>query len=293
MAPIGPESVWASVLMPMLNAAEHVGPALESVVTQECSGGWELVVADNGSTDGSLEIVEAWRSRLPRLVIADASSFKARSHACNVGVRASSGSALLFMDSDDVLAPGYVAAMAGALRDDDLVCGRLEVETLNPYWTRALRPSPQFERPPNYFNFLPQGAGASIGMRRELFEAIGGFDESLRWSEDGDLCWRAQLDGGANLAFVPDAVVHYRYRRTLGGIFTQARKWSREEYILRRRYEPRGMPPGSRLPLIRGLWSLANHLPRLQHPAGRAFWFKRLGHVVGGTEGRLRRGPWV
>ena len=82
-------------------------------------------------------------------------------------------------------------------------------------------------------------------MRRELFQAIGGFDESLRWSDDGDLCWRAQLDGGATLAFVPDAVVHYRYRRMLAGIFTQARNWSREEYLLRRRYEPRGMPPGA------------------------------------------------
>jgi glycosyltransferase involved in cell wall biosynthesis len=284
---------YVSVVMPMLNAAEHVGAALKSLAGQQWSGRWELVVADNGSTDESVEIVRGYRPSVPRLVIADASRLRARAHACNVGARAASGSALLFVDSDDALAPDYISAMAGALREHPLVCGRLEVDSLNPYWTRAMRPSPQFDGPGSFHDFLPQAFGASLGMRRALFESLGGFDESIRWTEDRDLCWRAQLDAGASIVFVPDAVVHYRYRQTLRGIFTQARNWSREERLMRRRYEPRGMPPGSRHPIIRGLWGLMKHARRLPHPAGRAFWFKRLGHVIGGTEGRLRRRPWV
>jgi glycosyltransferase involved in cell wall biosynthesis len=277
----------------MLNAAKHVGAAMESIAIQEWSGMWEVVVADNGSTDESVAIVDGYRPRLPRLEIVHASQPQSRAHACNVGVRASRGSMLLFLDSDDVLAPGYVAAMAQALREHPLVCARIDVDALNPEWTRSGRPSPQFEGPGSFHGFLPQAFGGALGIRRELYDSLGGYDESFRWAEDRDFTWRAQLDAHANIAFVPQAVVHYRYRDTLRGIYAQARDWSRQNRLMRQRFEPRGMPPGPRLLLARQLRGLVKSFGRLRHPAGREHWFRRLGEMVGELEGRLRRRPWT
>jgi len=279
--------------VPRHNAAACIGATMESIAIQEWSGDWEVVVADNGSTDESVAIVESYRPRLPQLRIVRASGLQSRAHACNVGVSASRGSMLLFLDSDDVLADGYVAAMAQALREHHLVCARIDVDALNPDWTRLGRPSPQFDRPGSFHGFLPQAFGGALGVRRDLYGSLGGYDESLRWAEDRDFTWRAQLDAHVDIVFVPEAVLHYRYRDTLRGIYAQARNWSRQNRQLRRRFEPRGMPPGPRFLLARQLRGLVKNCGRLGDPAGRAYWFRRLGEMVGETEGRLRRRPWI
>jgi glycosyltransferase involved in cell wall biosynthesis len=275
-----------SVVIPMLNAARDLPTALESLARQQAGCAWEVVVADNGSTDGSCAIVESFRERLPSLAIVDASQHTCAAHARNAGVAASRGRSIVFFDSDDALATGYLQAMSRALRSHELVCARREVEALNPHHTYARRPSSQMDGPMDFFSFLPYGAGATLGVTRRLFDALGGFDLSIRWIEDIDFCWRAQLDGGVPLVFVPEAVLHYRYRPTVRGVFRQTRRWTCDEARLRQIYEARGMPP-SRRRLIRGLWSL-RHVGLLRDPAGRMSWFKRLGHVVGRAEGRLR-----
>jgi glycosyltransferase involved in cell wall biosynthesis len=277
--------------MPMLNASRDLRTALNSLVHQRVYCDWELIVADNGSTDDSREIVESYRDRLPGLTIVDASERAGRSYAVNKGVGASRGRSVVFFDSDDVLAPGYLLAMSRALRAETLVCARRDVVGLNSRRTWERRPSSQMDGPMNFFSFLPWGGGGTLGLSRSLFDAMGGFDLSIQYLEDIDLCWRAQLDHGARLAFVPGAVLRHRYRDDVRGVFHQTRRWSRDEAKLREIYEERGMPPSER-GILRGLWSL-RHVELLREPAGRFFWFKRLGHVVGRAEGRLRTLPAV
>jgi glycosyltransferase involved in cell wall biosynthesis len=277
-----------SVVIPVYNAEPELGALLDSLAAQAWDGAWEVVVADNGSTDGSMEIAESYRDRLPGLQILDASDRPGVSHARNVGVAAAGGSSLLFIDDDDVAGEGYIAAMAEALRGQDFVCARWDVDRLNPYWTRALRPSGQSEGPMIYnYDFLPYAAGGTLGITRRAFDAVGGFDESIVYGGCVDLCWKVQLETGANLGFVPNAVIHYRYRGTLREIFAQARSWGMDEVALYTRWRDRGV---EKIPLRRSLqrWQFVIHLRRLRHTAGRAWWATELGNHLGRIQGSLK-----
>ena len=126
------------------------------------------------------------------------------SYARNCAVDAARGQKLVFVDGDDVPAEGYIETMSAALDENRLVCSRIDVEQLNPRWTNEL-PRPPAPRPLGLPVLPAVGRRVDAGSERDLFEGVGGFDESLLYAEDIDFCWRAQLYGGAELVFVPDA----------------------------------------------------------------------------------------
>ena len=66
-------SMFLSVIVPCRNAATFIGMQLEALARQRCDRDWEVVVADNGSTDQTRGVVESYRAKLPRLVLMDAS----------------------------------------------------------------------------------------------------------------------------------------------------------------------------------------------------------------------------
>lgn len=282
------EAVEVSVVIPLHDGIDFLPPLLESLEAQEWNGAWELVVADNGSSDGGPDLVKTYASRLPRVKVIEALNGSGSAYARNAGASEAGGSLLVFIDHDDVVGPGYVAAMVDALRTHRLVCGQWEVETLNPDWAHQLLPSGQRDGPMMWnYDFLPYAAGGTLAMRRELFDAIGGFAEDVAYADCTDLCWRAQLDAGAELAFVREAVVHYRYRSSAKAMFKQARNWGRAEVEMYARYRPRGLP---RISVRRSLGNLGFlwHVRRLTHPAGRAWWATRAGNTLGRIEGSLR-----
>ena len=193
----------------------------------------------------------------------------------------------MFVDADDVLDRSYVGAMARGLSRHSFVCGRWDVQTVNPPWTWLLRPSSQHDGPMTWnYSFLPYAGGGSIGIRKDVFETVGGFDESLPCGEDIDLCWRVQLQERVGLAFVAEAVVHVRYKRSLRAMFSQARRWGRAEAAIYKRYRPLGVP---RIPLSKSLrrWKV---LPgrSLRHSAGRAYWATELGTGLDASRVRWR-----
>jgi len=276
------------VIIPVFNAVAYIPDLFASLAMQEWTGSWEVIVADNGSTDGSIRLIESYRDRLPALAILPAYEARGSAYARNVGARHSRGTSLLFVDHDDVPGEDYIARMGDALRRYEFVCGRQEAERLNPEWTTRLRPSGQIDGPMMWnYDFLPYAAGGTIGIRRSLFESLVGFDESVALADCTDLCWRAQLDAGARLHFVPDAVLHYRYRQSLRGMFTQQMGYGRAEVRMYARYRSRGV---QKIPLRRSLenWRrLIRHLPRLRYRAGRAWLATELGNRLGRIGGSL------
>ena len=80
-------------------------------------------MVDNGSTDDSAKVAAAWSDRIPGLRVLDASSVKGSAAARNLAASQATGDKLAFCDHDDVVQPGWVAAMAGALDAHDLVAG--------------------------------------------------------------------------------------------------------------------------------------------------------------------------
>ena len=212
-----------SVVLPSRNGARTIGEQLDALADQRWSGEWELVVVDNGSTDDTRSIVEGYRGRLPSLQVVDADEKAGISYALNCGIAAARGTSIAFCNDDDVLAPGWLAAMGDALREHEAVAGSLEHYRLNKGWMIGVRGEPQSVRLPEwgFLPYLPFAFGATIGVRRELHDAIGGFDESLVATEDMDYSWRLQR-AGAEIHFVPEAVTHYRMRPDIRGLWRQA-----------------------------------------------------------------------
>ena len=130
-----------SVIIACFNGAATLPEALDSLVTQRWSRPWEIVFADNGSTDASVQIFEDYARRHPdlRMRVVDAGQRQGKNHALNVGIQAAEGRALLLCDADDTMAPGWLAAMGTALDRHAFVAARMDIRALNPDWTLAQR----------------------------------------------------------------------------------------------------------------------------------------------------------
>jgi glycosyltransferase involved in cell wall biosynthesis len=272
-----------SVVLAVRNGLPDIVDQLRSLAAQEVAVPWELVVVDDGSTDGTRAAVDTAADRLP--VRSIAGPRRGSAAARNAGVAATSAPLLLFVDHDDELAPGYLAAMHEALGSDPLVIARFDCETLNPGWIGRYRPAPQQDGPS--IGLSPFGATAAMGITRSLFEELHGFDESMTPGEDRDLCYRATARGAAPV-FVAEAVLRYRYRTTLRGIFHQARTGGVASARLYARYRVEGARP--RLVRAEAAKALraARQLLRARSIADRAGPVHRLGGIAGYLEGSIR-----
>jgi GT2 family glycosyltransferase len=280
-----------SVVIACLNGGPTIGEQLDALAAQSISEPWEVIVADNGSRDGSQELVRSYASRFPQLRLIDSSHRRGLSHARNAGAAAASGRSLAFCDQDDRVAAGWLEAMTIALRSHQLVAGRLEHDLLNAPWTIEVRGRPQAQELMTYEPGWPPFAfGCTLGVRKELHDRLGGFDESFdRGSEDADYCWRAQQLGSA-LVFVPDAATHYRFRDTLSAIYRQARNYGYSEVQFYAKHRALGLPK-MRHPLRTGARRWLGTLrafarARSRGRLGVALWL--LGLRIGRLRGSLR-----
>lgn len=257
---------------------------LDSLVEQEFSQSFEVVLVDNACESGIRKWVDGYPQRL-KLRIVEAKAKANGSYARNTGVTASQGEVICFVDSDDELAPGYLSAMALALESHDLVTSRVDTRTLNAEWViQAQGPAWQDSALWVFFNFLPS-AGINIALRRSLFEALGGFAEEYSGSQDIEFSWRAQLEQGVTIHFVPDAVYRYRHRATLLGLYRQTRNWGFSNVLLYLRFCGLGMPGRSMGESIREWTGLLDQLLKARSKAELGALMIRLGYCVGRLKG--------
>lgn len=274
-------------MIPCLDAEATLADQLEALAGQSWPGGWEVIVADNGSTDGSREVAGRFRDRLPGLRIVDASGRRGQAHARNLGAAAATGDALLFVDADDQVAPGWLEALGQALARHEFVACRYDNEALNPPWVRRTHLNPQKDGVTRYDypDYLPHAGGGGLGVLRRVHEEAGGFDESMAALEDTDYCWRIQL-AGHELAFAPDAVVRIRHRHDPRGIFRQGMSYGKHNVLIYKKYRSRGMPRLGWLPGVLRWGKLVLRTPLLLLTReGRARWLWQLGWRVGRIKG--------
>ena len=281
-------SVDLSVVIPARNEATTISEQLGALAEQVWDGSWEVVVVDNGSIDATVAIVEQHTSTNPRLRVVDASRRAGLNYARNTGIEASVGRSFVLCDADDLVAPGWVAAMGRALERDSLVTGPLELDRLNPKWLAASRGRGDERGLPSFHGIFPTVHGNNMGMQRKVWAELGRFDEDvLIGSDDVELSMRAWL-AGVQATFVPDAVIHYRYRPEPAALWRQGRNYGRSRPLVIRRLRDRGAECPSRLAGWRSWLWLVVHLPGLRTAAGRAAWVWVAGNRVGQLEGSIR-----
>ena len=282
------DRVRLSVVIPCLNEARGVDTLLGRLAEERWSEPWEIVVADNGSTDNTKAIVREYQKRIENLVLVDASSRPGASHARNVGVSAARGERVAFCDADDEIQPGWVAAMGDSLGSHEFVAGRLDSTMLNESW--AVRGLPQNDGLNALAGHLPHALSTNLGVRRALHERVGGFDEEfLGAAHDVDYCWRVQR-AGAELHFDPRVVMAYRFRHDLLALFRQARFYAIGMVSIYRKHRQHGLPE-QRHPWLLGVLTWAGLLKVLpvrpsKHALATFVW--TLGWKVGMLEGSIR-----
>lgn len=273
-----------SVVIPCRNEASTLGGQLEALAAQEWEEPWEVVIVDDGSTDGSVEIARRFRDRFERLEILALGDSGGPGRARNEGARIARGRYLAFCDADDQVGPGWLAAIGDAVRAHDFVAGSLDRVSLNDPSTASSRGRPGDGPLLSKFGFLPHAPAANLAVRKEIHERAGGFDTDFRAGEDADYCWRIQL-AGTPLRAVEDAVVRYRHRSDWRGAYRQAVSWGMADVQLHRRYDPQGMPRLRLWSGIKGWVRLAPEVPRLVNRGGRLRLARKFGYRVGRLKG--------
>ena len=231
-----------SVVIPVHNAVNTLLEALEALDAQEYDGEWEVLVADNGSTDGSADVARRWLARRANGELVSATECRSAGHARNVAAARARGDFLAFCDSDDVVDAGWLAALAEAAVGGDLVAGPVEVDRLNDglprSWHRVSPRAGALER----YRFLGYASGSNAGVWADVFHRVGGYNESFRAGEDIEFSWRAQL-ASFELVWADEAVVHQRLRTEIAALARQHYGYGTTGPRLYRRFREAGMPP--------------------------------------------------
>jgi glycosyltransferase involved in cell wall biosynthesis len=282
-----------SVIIPCFNVADTIATQLEALANQRWSESWEVIVSDNGSTDGSMGIVKKYEGRLPHLRIVDASDRRGRGYARNIAAKVARGESLAFCDADDEVAPGWLAAMGEAVTEYDFVACRIDVYKLSPLWIAKMRKHSQASglqtkgAPPS----LSHAGGGTIAVKRRLHDEVGGFDESFLRHQDTDYCWKIQLKG-AKLHFVPEAVVHVRLRDTLMENYRQAFGWGEYGVLLYKKYMYFGMPKRTWRDEMYSLMGLVlgfiKGIPKIRSKSDLVRWLWAFGEELGWLKGSIK-----
>jgi glycosyltransferase involved in cell wall biosynthesis len=278
-----------SIVLPLLNGAALLEDQLSAIAVQEYAGSWELIVADNGSTDDGPAIVRSWEGRIPGLRIVDAAAVRGVSFARNTGARAARGDVVVLCDADDVVQPGWLSAMAAASCRYDLVGGQLDETLLNEEWLSRVRPFTQYGQLPLGLGFMRFSCGANFAARTSIIEQLGGWDESFRGGgDDIDFCWRAQR-AGFSIGFAPDAVVAYRHRPSVTALGKQFHNYGMMETLLYKRYRAFGLRRSSvREGVLNWCWIAWNIRDRWGTIEQRGVWHRKSGHRSGRLRGSLK-----
>lgn len=275
-----------TVIVPVMNAVSTLGQQLEALVGQEHDGTWEVVVADNGSTDGSPQLAAAWQEKLPALRVIDASGCRGAGATRNSAARAARGDVFAFCDADDVVQPGWVEAYATAAEQHDLAAGSIfhfsDNRVVSPF-----RGQPSTEASV-VLDFLPFADSANLMVVRDAFEAVGGFAEDLDRSGDVDLSWRLQL-AGHKLHFEPAAIVAKREKAHLDALWRQEVAWGAADVELYLRFRDHGLPRSSPLTTVRSKVRRVSSQPELARFGNRRRWFAHLAHEWGRVKRSARR----
>ena len=179
-----------SVLMPCLNAEPFLREAVASALDQpECL---ELLVADGGSTDGSLETLENWKRKDSRVRIISRRD-RGPSDALNQGMKAARGTLIGWLNADDLYTPGALSRSVTALKN-------------NPHWLMLYGEGEEFNSTTGLrqrYNTLPPSAGIegfrsqcficqpTVLFRRTMVLMLGPFDSHWKTAFDFDYWLRA------------------------------------------------------------------------------------------------------
>jgi len=233
-APFEPGIRWprASVVVCTFNGSHTIRQCLEGLRKLQYPN-YEVIVVDDGSTDGAGDIAIEYNVRVIR------TENRGLSNARNLGLAAATGEIIAYLDDDASPDPDWLSYLALTFRktnsagvggpnipfpDDGEVAACIAHAPGGP--THVLVSDQEAEHIP----------GCNMAFRRDWLQSIGGFDSQFRVAgDDVDVCWRIQEAGG-RLGFNPAAMVLHHCRGTLRGFWKQQVGYGKAEAMVERKW---------------------------------------------------------
>ena len=222
-----PEQPFVSVILAVRDEERYIARALDGVLRQSYPyDAVEILVVDGESDDGTREVVANLMLRDPRVRLLH-NPLRRVAGGLNVGLRAARGDVVVRVDGHCVIPPDYLATCVRTLRGDAVDCagGPVRAEGETPMARAIARAmstpfgvggaSFRWADAAGEVDHLPFGA-----WRRDLFEVIGGFDETLVRNQDDELSDRLHRHGG-RILMDPAIQVRYFSRTRLAGLWRQ------------------------------------------------------------------------
>ena len=200
-----------SIIMPAFNAEKFICETVKSVQAQTFSD-WELIIVDDGSTDGTGQIVETFLSDKRIQLVRQKNEGVAV--ARNVALKMATGDWIAFLDADDVWFPEKLAEQVAASGRDaatNLVFtnyflwdGERDLELR--FRSEAKFPRDDYNRRLIFYNLFGM---SSVLLRRSALKAVGNFDQAVAPAEDWDL-WLRLADAGLRAVGINKPLLRYR-----------------------------------------------------------------------------------
>jgi glycosyltransferase involved in cell wall biosynthesis len=209
-----------SIIVPMRNAADYVQKTLPSfAAAASAHGDAEIIVVNNGSTDGSGELVRSqfseWSAEFPARLLdrPDGSIAGAR----NFGARHATGEVLVFLDADCLIPKGDLQRAEQALRESGAAATGSVVVAPDPgHWIESAWEDMHARHRQGHAHYINSG---NFVVRRDAFEAVGGFDTLLVTGEDAEI-GKKLLEAGYTIWEDPSVrAVHLGNPKTLRGFY--------------------------------------------------------------------------
>jgi len=238
---------FTTVIIPNWNGAHHLPTCLESLRSQTYPH-VEIIVADNGSTDGSLELLARDYAEVQVLALGENRGFTG---ACNAGIEAARGEFVALLNNDteadarwleEVVAAFQRHPEAGLVASKMLLFDQRDVfHTAGDFYRVDGTPGNRgvWEKDEGQYDqeeYVFNACGGSAAYRKAMLEQVGLLDEDFFFScEDLDLAWRAQL-AGWRCVYAPAAIVYHKLSASGGGVIASFHDGRNFFYLLAKDY---------------------------------------------------------
>ncbi|HEX7490074.1 MAG TPA: glycosyltransferase family 2 protein [Candidatus Limnocylindrales bacterium] len=228
-----PNAPAVSVIVPAHNRAETIAAAIESIRSQTFED-FEIVVVDDGSSDGTADIARALESKEPRLRVHAHPHNRGAQAARNTGIRAARGEWIAFLDSDDLYYRDSLELRLAAAKGTDLGVIHSACDAIGPDGPVPFPIPPVEGDVRRALLTAPAPMFQGMIVRRELLHRIGLLSESVPAYQEWDTSIR--LAAVTRFGFVAQPTFEYDLR-TLGAISRDSRRAARGyEYVVSRHW---------------------------------------------------------
>jgi glycosyltransferase involved in cell wall biosynthesis len=258
-----------SIIVPTLNGGQFLAEALDSILRQD-GPSLELIVVDGGSTDCSTEVLERFRDRIDVLII---EPDHGQADAIMKGAAVARGELFNWINSDDVLLPGALAAVVAGIGNADCFAGAVqEVDELGApvrlVFQRRFTAEAILRHPWRGSSYHQPG----VWLRRQKFLDCGGLDRNLHFAFDREMMVR-YLASGASVRITDRPLSGFRLHPGSKTV-AQSGRFDEEQLEMLRRFADHGPP---RLQQVaRSHWERRNWWSELEKIQGMAKGGNRL-----------------